>query len=311
MNTEEILRFVPSDKKDLARQEIARLQQPAFPFFMRALVFLGAVLAAVFFAGALSELWAKLPFWLTGFVCAAAGWALCRRDHARPNIWARQFGAVLALMGQGLLLTELLHRGCALLWAALLLAAVSYPLFRSFFNRLLCCMVAAGAFCYQVTRWHWGAELVMTASIILFALACGIFLTRKKTFYPLAAALAGASAGCCGWGSGWEHGFSALAAAAAAYVFCLREQFSWKRASLAALITAAGAALSLPCVLGMTLLYVGFVLRERILQYAGGLWLTAGVVMFYYSLEMTLAAKAGLLVLPGLILLWVRKKYAK
>ena len=331
MNVEEILQYVSEDKRALARQEITHSPLQDAPALMKIMMAVVAVLAAFFAGVSIRAFWPHLSLLPMGMGFALAGWIMSYAGGKRLSIVLCQFGQVFALAGQGLCLTEAVFSRWNLVWFGIGLAAVSYPVFKTFLNRFVCCSTAV-VLCLAECRWD--PALLQAAAVGLCMIAGILFVHRREQFYPLASALL--MWGVCMpvfmgkttfslpfdqmpigevWGhwAGWTPLLGAVLSVGTAYYFYLRNKgFSLKTGGFAVLLACAAAVLPLSCVMGGLCVAIGYMLRMRVLTYAGILWGMEGLVYFYGTHNsIALGTQAWLLLVSGLLLLAVRKIYAK
>ena len=324
MNNEQILQQVEPALRPQVKAFLQDKQQtPELSFLLRALLFVGALFGAGLLVSGFFSLFSARHFWAQGFLFTGVGWFFLYKwqaDQTALGLFLRQLGGLFVLGGQILFMSELdSWLGYQYWWlAALIIAAVYYPLFRSSFNRFFWCALAVSLCCDKFIH---GGDLGITAcgliGLGLFAAAAGIFIKRLFSFYPLAYALL--------WGCAWVGGMDAFAhwqegllngvnivlvVLAGGYLYkalCGKKQ-RW-------LGVAAGAVCALvlnwPSVLALAGMYLGHRLRENVLEWVCIAGLAGGLVVFYFSLDISLTYKSLFLIGPGLLILWARSAYAK
>ncbi len=178
--------------------------------------------------------------------------------------------------------------------------------------------MAVSLCCYKLID---GGDLGVTAcgliGLGLFAAAAGIFIKRLFSFYPLAYALL--------WGCAWVGGLEAaahwqihtlngvnmvLAVLVGGYLYkalCGKKQ-RWLGVAVGAVCALV---LNWPSVLALAAMYLGYRLRENVLEWVCIAGLAGGLVVFYFSLDISLTYKSLFLIGPGLLMLWARSAYAK
>ena len=186
MNSERILQQVQASLRPQAKAFLQEKQQtPELSLLLRALLFVGALCGAVLLISASSLHIFFTHFWPRGVIFLVAGWILLHRwrdDGSGRGLFLRQLGGLLALGGQILIGLELESwLRYKYLWLGItVLAGVSYPLFRSSFNRFFWCALAVSLCCYKLID---GGDLGVTAcgliGLGLFAAAAGIFIKRR------------------------------------------------------------------------------------------------------------------------------------
>lgn len=324
MNSERILQQVQASLRPQAKAFLQERQQtPELSLLLRALLFVGALCGAVLLISASSLHIFFTHFWPRGVIFLVAGWILLHRwrdDGSGRGLFLRQLGGLLALGGQILIGLELESwLRYKYLWLGItVLAGVSYPLFRSSFNRVFWCALAVSLCCYKLID---GGDLGVTAcgliGLGLFAAAAGIFIKRLFSFYPLAYALL--------WGCAWVGGLEAaahwqihtlngvnmvLAVLVGGYLYkalCGKKQ-RWLGVAVGAVCALV---LNWPSVLALAAMYLGYRLRENVLEWVCIAGLAGGLVVFYFSLDISLTYKSLFLIGPGLLMLWARSAYAK
>ena len=180
MNSARILQQVQASLRPQAKAFLQEKQQtPELSFLLRALLFVGALCGAVLLISASSLHLFFTHSWPRGVIFLVAGWILLHRwrdDGSGRGLFLRQLGGLLALGGQILIGLELESwLRYKYLWLGItVLAGVSYPLFRSFFNRFFWCALAVSLCCYKLID---GGDLGITAcgliGLGLFAAAAG------------------------------------------------------------------------------------------------------------------------------------------
>ncbi len=323
MNSERILQQVQASLRPQAKAFLQEKQQtPELSLLLRALLFVGALCGAVLLISASSLHIFFTHSWPRGVIFLVAGWILLHRwrdDGSGRGLFLRQLGGLLALGGQILIGLELESwLRYKYLWLGItVLAGVSYPLFRSSFNRFFWCALAVSLCCYKLID---GGDLGVTAcgliGLGLFAAAAGIFIKRLFSFYPLAYALL--------WGCAWVSGVDAFSHAPACFngvnwllavlagVYLYKALAGHKKRGLGVAVGAVCAlVLNWPSVLALAGMYLGRRLRENVLEWLALAGLVCGLVVFYFSLNISLTYKSLFLIGPGLLMLWARSAYAK
>lgn len=325
MNTSEILSAVPSEKRAQAETFLKHREAVSVPFLVRAMLFIGSLISASLLVGIADRLLAGIiPVLGRGVLFFGAGVLLAKTSAGLPPLrgaWRRQLGGLIGLAGQIILAFRLKDiPGMSGWMSALIVAVVSYPLFKNPFNRFLWCAAAASSLYAQVDwEWNWNQFAVALSAFCAFGAALWLFVKRKFSFYPLAYALIWWCAICAGetvfnkmcW-YGLNPANAALAACVAVYaVFSHKGNWTRGQIALAAGAVVLSALLNWPTVLALILMYTGFTLRDRVLESLGTAGVVFGLFLFYFTLNAALSAKAALLVVSGLILLAVRSVYAK
>lgn len=325
MNTSEILSGVPSEKRAQAETFLKHREAVSVPFLVRAMLFIGSLISASLLVGIADRLLAGIiPVLGRGVLFFGAGVLLAKTSSNLPPLrgaWRRQLGGLIGLAGQIILAFRLTDIPGVSVWmSALIVAVVSYPLFKNPFNRFLWCAAAASSL-YAKVDWEWKWNLFAEALSALgaFGVALWLFAKRKFPFYPLAYALiwwctilAGETADSKMCWYGLNPANVALAACVAVYaVFSHKGNWTRGQIALAAGAVVLSALLNWPTVLALILMYTGFTLRDRVLESLGTAGVVCGLFLFYFTLNAALSAKAALLVASGLILLAVRSVYAK
>ncbi len=324
MDSERILQQVEPSLRPQAKVFLQEQQQkPSLSFLLRALLFVGALFGAVLLIIASSLHLFFTHFWPRGVIFLVAGWVLLHRwrdDGSSKALFLRQLGGLFALGGQILIGLELARwLGYKYRWLEItVLAGVSYPLFRSFFNRFFWCALAVSLCCYKVIDFLvLGVNGCGVMSLVLFAAGAWMFIKRRFTFYPLAYALL--------WGCAWVGGVDAfahwkeemlnginivLAVFVGGYLY---KVLAGNKQRWLGVVAGAICAfvLNWPSVLALAAVYLGHRLRESLLEWAGMAALVCGLTVFYFSLEMSLTLKSVFLIGPGLLMLWARSAYAK
>lgn len=325
MTKEEILAQVPSARRAQAEAFLTRRTELVIPFFVRALIFVGALLSAALLAWVADDLLSGVvPMWARGVLFMGLGVLLVQSARAYTALqaaWRKQLGELVGLAGQLLLMSGLSRIPGVEWWmSTLFIAVVSYSIFKTPFNRFLWCAVVASSL-YAKVDWEWKWNLFAEALSALgaFGVALWLFAKRKFPFYPLAYALIWWSVICAGktvfnkmcW-YGLNPANAALAACVAVYaVFSHKGNWTRGQIALAAGAVVLSALLNWPTVLALILMYTGFTLRDRVLESLGTAGVVCGLFLFYFTLNVALSAKAALLMASGLILLAVRSVYAK
>lgn len=324
MNTSEILSGVPSEKRAQAETFLKHHEAVSVPFLVRAMLFIGSLISASLLVGIADRLLAGIiPVLGRGVLFFGAGVLLAKTSAGLPPLrgaWRRQLGGLIGLAGQIILAFRLKDIPGVSGWmSALIVAVVSYPLFKNPFNRFLWCAVVASSLYAQVDwEWKWNLFAEALSAFCAFGAALWLFVKRKFSFYPLAYALiwwctilAGETADSKSW-YGLNPANVALAACVAVYAV-FSHKGNWTRGQIAFVAGAVvlSALLNWPTVLALILMYTGFTLRDRVLESLGTAGVVFGLFLFYFTLNAALSAKAALLVASGLILLALRSVYAK
>ena len=323
MNSERILQQVQASLRPQAKAFLQEKQQtPELSLLLRALLFVGALCGAVLLISASSLHIFFTHFWPRGVIFLVAGWILLHRwrdDGSGRGLFLRQLGGLLALGGQILIGLELESwLRYKYLWLGItVLAGVSYPLFRSSFNRFFWCALAVSLCCDKlIDDLSLGATACGLIGLVLFAASAWIFIKRRFTFYPLAYALL--------WGCAWVSGVDAFSHAPACFngvnwllavlagVYLYKALAGHKKRWLGVAVGAVCAlVLNWPSVLALAAMYLGYRLRENVLEWVCIAGLAGGLVVFYFSLDISLTYKSLFLIGPGLLMLWARSAYAK
>lgn len=323
MNSERILQQVQASLRPQAKAFLQEKQQtPELSLLLRALLFVGALCGAVLLISASSLHIFFTHSWPRGVIFLVAGWILLHRwrdDGSGRGLFLRQLGGLLALGGQILIGLELESwLRYKYLWLGItVLAGVSYPLFRSSFNRFFWCALAVSLCCDKlIDDLSLGATACGLIGLVLFAASAWIFIKRRFTFYPLAYALL--------WGCAWVSGVDAFSHAPACFngvnwllavlagVYLYKALAGHKKRWLGVAVGAVCAlVLNWPSVLALAAMYLGYRLRENVLEWVCIAGLAGGLVVFYFSLDISLTYKSLFLIGPGLLMLWARSAYAK
>lgn len=325
MNANEILNQVVPEKRAQAEAVLKRHEAFALPFLVRALLFIGSLVSAGFLVLLADHLLhGIIPVLGRGVLFMAVGFLLGKTADKLPPVrgaWRRQLGGLIGLAGQLLLASGLNDVFKMSVWmSALIVAVVSYPLFKNPFNRFLWCAVVASSLYAKVDgEWKWTLFAEALSALGAFGVALWLFAKRKFPFYPLAYALiwwctivAGETVfnKMCWYGLNPAN--AALAACVAVYAV-FSHKGNWTRGQIAFVAGAVvlSALLNWPTVLALILMYTGFTLRDRVLEILGSAGVVCGLFLFYFTLNVALSTKAALLVASGLILLALRRIYAK
>ena len=311
MTKEEILAQIPSARRAQAEAFLTRRTEQVIPFFVRALIFVGALLSAALLAWVADDLLSGVvPMWARGVLFMGLGVLLVQSARAYTALqaaWRKQLGELVGLAGQLLLMSGLSQIPGVEWWmSTLVIAVISYPIFKTPFNRVIWCAVAAAALFSQVGyAWQWNAFEVSLSAFGAFGVALFIFAKRQFKFYPSAYAL-------IWWCVIGAEATAGLAAAVTLFV-CWKHQGKWTGKQLAIAVGAVllAALLNWPTTLSLMLMYTGFCLRDRLLEGVGTAGVVCGLFLFYFNLNAALSVKAVLLVVSGLILLALRRIYAK
>ena len=323
MNSERILQQVQASLRPQAKAFLQEKQQtPELSLLLRALLFVGALCGAVLLISASSLHIFFTHSWPRGVIFLVAGWILLHRwrdDGSGRGLFLRQLGGLLALGGQILIGLELESwLRYKYLWLGItVLAGVSYPLFRSSFNRFFWCALAVSLCCDKlIDDLSLGATACGLIGLVLFAASAWIFIKRRFTFYPLAYALL--------WGCAWVSGVDAFSHAPACFngvnwllavlagVYLYKALAGHKKRWLGVAVGAVCAlVLNWPSVLALAAMYLGYRLRENVLEWVCIAGLAGGLVVFYFSLNISLTYKSLFLIGPGVLMLWARSAYAK
>ena len=319
MTVSEILAQVAPEKRAAAERFIQQQTQPQMPFFVRAVLFVGALLAAgMLVLGAQLFYVERSLEWVCGAVFMTIGFGVIQitahKKNALLSVGGSQLGHLLGLAGQ--ILVALAWVDSTAWWLYLVLAVVSYPLFRNPFNRFLWCAVAATCL-YKEWNLQLGWCLLATGGA--FAAALWLFMKRKFSFYPLAYALIWWCAICAAEtatakmaGYALPLAQALLAGAAAVRVIGPRKNaWSGRTVLLAALGILAAALLNWPTLLALILMYTGFTLRDRVLESVGTAGVVAGLFLLYFAMPAPLSVKAAWLIGSGLAVLGARRLYAQ
>ena len=325
MNTSEILNEVSPEKRAQAEAFLKHREAVAVPFLVRAMLFIGSLVSAGFLVCIADRLLAGIiPVLGRGVLFMTVGFLLGKTAANLPPLrgaWRRQLGGLIGLAGQIMLAFRLTDIPGVSVWMGVLaVAVVSYPLFKNPFNRFLWCAVAASSLYAKVDwEWHWPFFAVALSAFCAFGVALGVFGKRKFNWYPLAYALIWWSMICAGetadvkmcW-YGLNPASAVLAGCVALYgVFSHKGNWTRGQIAFAAGAVVLAALLNWPTVLALILMYTGFTLRDRVLESLGTAGVVCGLFLFYFTLNVALSTKAALLVASGLIVLALRRMYAK
>ena len=323
MNNEQILQQVEPSLRPQAKAFLLEQQKTSpLSFLLKALLFVGALFGAGLLVAGFFSLFIARHFWVQGFLFAGAGWFFLYKwqaDQTALGVFLRQLGGLFALGGQILFMSELARwQGYQYWWLeALIIAAVSYPLFRSSFNRFFWCALVVSLCCYKlIDDWNLGVNACGLIGLILFAASAWIFIKRRFTFYPLAYALLWGCA-CVGGQDAASHTLAffngvngVLAVLAGVYLY--KALAGHKKRWLGVMVGVVCAlALNWPSVLALAGMYLGHRLRENVLEWLALAGLVCGLVVFYFSLDISLTYKSIFLIGPGVLMLWARSAYAK
>ncbi|WP_432635748.1 DUF4401 domain-containing protein [Candidatus Avelusimicrobium sp.] len=325
MNTSEILSEVSPEKRAQAEAFLKHRDAVSVPFLVRAMLFIGSLISAGLLVWIADRLLAGIiPVLGRGVLFMAVGFLLGKTADKLPPVrgaWRRQLGGLIGLAGQIMLASRMTDIPGVSVWMGVLaVAVVSYPLFKNPFNRFLWCAVAASSLYAQVDwEWKWPLFAVALSAFCAFGAALWLFAKRKFNWYPLAYALIWWSVICAGetadskmcW-YGLNPASAVLAGSVALYgVFSHKGNWTRGQIAFAAGAIVLSALLNWPTVLALILMYTGFTLRDRVLESIGTAGVVCGLFLFYFTLNVALSTKAALLVASGLILLALRRMYAK
>ena len=325
MNTSEILNEVSPEKRAQAEAFLKHRDEVSVPFLVRAMLFMGSLISAWLLVGIADRLLAGIiPVLGRGVLFMVVGFLLGKTSENLPPLrgaWRRQLGGLIGLAGQIMLASHLADIPGVSVWMGVLaVAVVSYPLFKNPFNRFLWCAVAASSLYAKVDwEWNWIPLAVALSAFCAFGVALWLFGKRKFNWYPLAYALIWWSVICAGetaavkmcW-YGLNPASAVLAGCVALYgVFSHKGNWTRRQITFIAGAVVLSALLNWPTVLALILMYTGFTLRDRVLESLGTAGVVCGLFLFYFTLNVALSTKAALLVASGLILLALRRMYAK
>lgn len=322
MNTSEILNEVSPEKRAQAEAFLKHREDGAVPFLVRAMLFIGSLVSAGLLVWIADRLMA--PVLGRGVLFMTVGFLLGKTAANLPPLrgaWRRQLGGLVGLAGQIMLASRLTNIPGVSVWMGVLaVAVVSYPLFKNPFNRFLWCAVAASSLYAKVDwEWNWIPLAVALSAFCAFGVALGVFGKRKFNWYPLAYALIWWSVICAGETAASKMCWYGLNPASAVLAGCVAlygvfsHKGNWTRVQAVSVAGAIvlSALLNWPTVLALILMYTGFTLRDRVLESLGTAGVVCGLFLFYFTLNAALSTKAALLVASGLILLDLRRMYAK
>ena len=271
-----ILSFVAEQKREAAQNYLAQLESEKIPFLVRGLIFM-----AVFWAGVF-VIWTGellgVSIWAGAVLLTLLGWILTYR--LRVNGPLKQcavlyMGVLCTLAGQLCFVGALMKVLSKDEWAVIIVALVSYPFFKSTWNRLCWCAGAAIALFIGVEAEPFA--MLVQLSFISFGASLAVFLMRELRLYP--------------------------AAYGALFLTCL----IWANQ----MTDIAYGWVLVPAVMSLIITYAGFRNYDRILEYVGIGCLIASVFFVYYYMTLALSLKALPLILSGCLLLVLGRKYAK
>lgn len=337
---------IPESALDQAARFLAaRENEEALPWYLHAVIAVGAWLAAGFFIAFFFALLGRQlmssdePMMITGLLVIAAAAGVRRLTRAA---FPAQVCLAFSVAGHALLLFGIWHktnRSGPVVLAALGLAIVLYPLYRDALHRFLSSLTAlVSAICwldYRLSRTHplvnpdfaphdFTFEWLLYAALILNLAAIALIFLRVKT--PLALAPLGdallvslvvlvAPFG-VDWFQRYGIGANAWAITAILGVALLGLCFwagNWRTekhrvaeaACAAGIILLAGVTNS-AILVAIGLLVLGYALQERPALFLGTVLLPVFLTLYYYDLDQTLDRKAVILAGSGVILLAVR-----
>ena len=293
----------------------------AMPWYVEAILGLGAWLAGLLLCGSIAGLLAVtlgldepfLPLLLLGALAVAVGVAVRRRG---PRFFARQFALSWSVGGQALIIAGMVgETGSAGAAAAVqvLVAAALLPLLRDGLHQFIAAALACGLVAYALMDAGVGQAagvlvLVTLPPALLLLLRPTRPLDTRGTAYalllagPVVSGLLGGSL----VGVEIEGHWLARAVYIGAFGFLLwllREESEALRRPLAFAAAAVAAVLapllSLGAVACLLLLLLAYLLGSRALAVVGTVGVVGFIAMYYYQLEVTLLAKSGLLVAAG------------
>ena len=323
MTKDEVLAYIPAQRRAAAEAFLTRHAGLHLPFFVRALVFAGALLSAVFLAWVADDLLRGIvPTLLRGVLFMTLGvWLVhtAQKHTALQAAWRNQLGQLVGLAGQLLLFAGITKIPGVQIWmSAVVVAAVSYPVFKTPFNRFIWCAWSASCLFPEVNN-AWNHLGIALSALGAAGAALWVFSKCKFRLYPLAYALIWWSVICAEETTGLKmcwYGLNPINAGLAGIVAVyavLSHRGNWTRRQI---VFSAGAVilaalLNWPTSLALILMYAGFTLRDRMLEGLGTAGVAGGLFLFYFTLNTSLSAKAALLMVSGLVLLGLRRVYAK
>lgn len=271
-----ILSFVPEPKRQAAQNYVAQLESEKIPFLVRGLIFMAVFWAGVFviWTGELLD----VSVWAGAVLLTALGFILTYRLRVSGPLKqcaVLYMGVLCTLAGQLCFVGALMKTFSQDEWAVVLVAVVSYPFFKSTWNRLFWCAAAAVALFISVQEETFA--MLVQLSFISFGVSLAVFLMRELRLYP--------------------------AAYGALFLTCL----IWANQ----VTDIAYGWVLVPCVMSLAVAYAGFRNYDRILEYVGVGCLIASVFFVYYNMTLSLSLKALPLILSGCLLLVLGRKYAK
>lgn len=325
MKETDVLACVPENKRAAAKELLAREERLHTPLIIRIILLIGAWICAGCLLLGSGLLFYNFLGWL-GALLAVMAWAFNRLSQNKSgagSVFLSQFALVLGLAGKGALLYAVARHWDTAGAAFLICAAgavISYPLFKNAADRFMMCALAVSVFfgwlhdLYGFSAAGW--ELW---SVCMFLVGLGVLTARRSAWRPLGYALLSscltlfalaaepylhASAATLFNGVGAANVFLGVSLAAL-YLFAEPKR-TYRTAAVAVLIAGLSLVTNLGVMMGGALTVCGFLLRERLAEYAGTAALVTGLVVLYYFAPGTLLAKSGWLLVSGLLVLGAR-----
>lgn len=334
--------ITPQDRRKLGASIFSRHQEEELPIYLRLLVGVGAFIASACIMGFLAltkiidfDSAAELAGWGAVFIVNAV---LLARRAAASGVLLHSFlmnisfcsigvGKILAVAGALAMLDHPHHNwGWAMAYALAAVTAVTWPFYRMSIDRFLssvavlllllfsilfdrdlgpvrqyvldgfflinlCAVIAlftSGRVPKDYAPLGYAFLVSLCATVGLFAITRHGWVTHSGGIDPtfVNVSLAAALIGLIGWAAG-----------------------DMKRLQTEPLLLAAGGAVALGAVsapgiiLAIALMVLGYARHERLIILGGALLMPVFLWMYYYSLDLTLMAKSGVLVCSGLVLL--------
>lgn len=323
---------------------VASLEKEELPLYLRALAGVGAAIASTLFLGFLGisdlvDFNAKtsLLIWGTLFTGTALFLARHYLDNKgslgetfmlQSSFCAMSIGKTLLALGLALVFQSSLA-GSRINWsftfATLIVASVSYPIYRLPIDRFLSSLAVLLSFHYSLVSYNYPPNPLtvhypLVRDIFLIAQVATVFFiltssTVKRDFIPIAYACVCSL--CIGVLYSNPFFLSSIPTNlvtnfvfGAALIFSIvravdnREKLISEPILLACCASAVLMNFSLPGVLlCLFLMVLGYAQHERLLTLIAILFLPAFLFKFYYQLEATLLAKSSILILSGALLL--------
>ena len=328
MTEQELLSYVSADKKEQAENFLKNCPEGVH-IGIQIILFIGALLACVMCAtGALIFGMSEGNVWIVGLLATGIGYWLLQLSKGKSQkdlafVFVDFLWLILGMAGRAVILLSVLEELSSPFAESLfatLVAVAGYFFFTHKIDRFSFSAFAVASWLSvlfereTLSAYYWGFIILL---LLVFALY--LFSRRKSFLRPLAYALLGvgltATIATNFPGELWCGAVRVLAAGLAAYGISRLKVAFWEKLMLGLATAVLVCSLNFTSFAGLAICVIGYLLRERVVEWAGAASFATGLWYLYFNLSGTLLYKSGCLVGSGLVVLalyaYMRRKYAR